>query len=1073
MAIDNNGLVWLTSIGGDGLYHYTGSEFLKVALKEYGFTDSTSLATTALTSLEIDAENNLWIGTRGYGIEYYDVVANQFRHFTYDSLKPNTLCNDTVTDVLLDRNQNLWVGTSNGLSVKRNGTDSFENHFPLHSISNLYEDPDGNIWVSFGTPRSIFNPGGIAYYDYSEKSFENLISPDSSFYSFGNVLVDGDSTWVAIEEKGIALLNLQERSLSFPAALTTDTLQARDFFNTILFKDEDANLWFGTYGGGLKLYNSKLDSITNEYGEYFDGYFNQLVHKSGSKLESHVTSYLYEPDYDIYWIGTTEGVYAVKKPNQFNLPFFTIPYSEANSMFLHRNVLLIATSDRGLVQKNLTTGETRIWNNQDEADFTIAGLATVFGLRVDKLTQTIWLGSFTHGLFKIDYSELSDFPFLEPLKIVNYRHNPNNEKSLIDNNINGMILDREGLLWMATDGGLSSLDPLSEEFTNYTFNTPLGRNQIDNSIICVEEGFGGDIWVGGDQGISLLDKTTGNFKSYPIGSVNDICVDHYGAVWAGNRSGLFYYDKQAQDFVRLTKEAIGIELRNVIGIQEDWENNLWVTTKYDIVRIEESRSSALVFGEEQGVTFNRMGWQDNHLSYDEEIFIGHHNGYYYFDPKTYESLEISEPILNLSTLKIGNEIVTPEQGSILEDALDKTNAIYLNHDQNTFSVEFTGVDYFFNKTPDFTFILEGYNAEWTDLGNDNQVFFFQVPPDEYTLKIMATNEAGLVARRELEIVIDRPWWLKAWAVLVYIFAFCTLIIVIDRVQRRRTLLKERERVKDRRLAQALEIEQAYKKLRETQDQLIHSEKMASLGELTAGIAHEIQNPLNFVNNFSELNKELIDEQMEELEKGDLEEVKSIAQDIRDNEGKILHHGKRAEDIVRGMLQHSRGGEGEKELTDINTLADEYLRLAYHGLRAKDKSFNADFQCSLDEELPEVEVVPQDIGRVLLNLINNAFQAVSEKAKASKNGFSPTVEVITRNHTDQVEIIVKDNGGGIPIEIQDKIFQPFFTTKATGQGTGLGLSMSYDIVTKGHGGNIRVASDAGYGTSFHVEIPVNR
>jgi len=267
-------------------------------------------------------------------------------------------------------------------------------------------------------------------------------------------------------------------------------------------------------------------------------------------------------------------------------------------------------------------------------------------------------------------------------------------------------------------------------------------------------------------------------------------------------------------------------------------------------------------------------------------------------------------------------------------------------------------------------------------------------------------------------------------------------------------------------------------LKATQSQLVHAEKMASLGELTAGIAHEIQNPLNFVNNFSEVNKELIEELIEELEKGDLEEVKAIANDIAGNEEKIKHHGKRADGIVKGMLQHSRSNTGNKEPTDINELADEYLRLSYHGLRAKDKSFNADFRTELDESLPKIKVIPQDIGRVLLNLINNAFHACTEKSRSleakantSKVNYKPAVIVNSKKLKDIVEIKVKDNGSGIPDNIKEKIFQPFFTTKATGEGTGLGLSLSYDIITKGHGGELLVDTNDGEGTIFTIRLPI--
>jgi signal transduction histidine kinase len=286
-----------------------------------------------------------------------------------------------------------------------------------------------------------------------------------------------------------------------------------------------------------------------------------------------------------------------------------------------------------------------------------------------------------------------------------------------------------------------------------------------------------------------------------------------------------------------------------------------------------------------------------------------------------------------------------------------------------------------------------------------------------------------------------------------------------------------------------QIEKTLTDLKQTQTQLIQSEKMASLGELTAGIAHEIQNPLNFVNNFSEVSTELIDEMKEELAVGNQQLAIEIANDLKQNLEKINHHGKRADGIVKSMLQHSRAGSGKKELTDINALCDEYLRLSYHGLRAKDKSFNAKFEIQCDPELPKLNVLPQDVGRVVLNLINNAFYAVSERQKvesetltesgkskaeslkSSVDKYEPAVTVTTKYLGDKVEIRVKDNGTGIPAKVKEKIFQPFFTTKPTGQGTGLGLSLSYDIITKGHGGEIKMETEEGKGTEFIIQLPI--
>ncbi|MDE3253508.1 MAG: two-component sensor histidine kinase [Bacteroidota bacterium] len=247
--------------------------------------------------------------------------------------------------------------------------------------------------------------------------------------------------------------------------------------------------------------------------------------------------------------------------------------------------------------------------------------------------------------------------------------------------------------------------------------------------------------------------------------------------------------------------------------------------------------------------------------------------------------------------------------------------------------------------------------------------------------------------------------------------------------------------------------------------------MASLGELTAGIAHEIQNPLNFVNNFSEVNTELIEEMKQEMENGNYSEAKLLSKDIQENEQKINFHGKRADAIVKGMLQHSRSNTGIKEPTNINTLADEYLRLAYHGLRAKDKSFNATLETDFDPEIGMINVVSQDIGRVILNLITNAFYAVTDKKKKGLEGYTPTVFVGTKRTADRIIITVKDNGQGIPQKVMDKIFQPFFTTKPTGEGTGLGLSMSYDIITKTHQGELVAHTVEGESATFQIILPI--
>jgi len=402
--------------------------------------------------------------------------------------------------------------------------------------------------------------------------------------------------------------------------------------------------------------------------------------------------------------------------------------------------------------------------------------------------------------------------------------------------------------------------------------------------------------------------------------------------------------------------------------------------------------------------------------------------------------------------------------------------LVLPYQHNNIRFEFAAIEPAKSNLVRYQYILEGYDKDWNPVTDMTSASFGNIHEGHYKFKLKARSPDGIWGEPIVyTFKVLPPWHRTWWAYGVYGLLLVVATLMVHRYQKERVLKKEREKSREKELVQAKEIEKAYHRLQETQAQLVQQEKMASLGELTAGIAHEIQNPLNFVNNFSEVNSELITEMKNEIDKGNLDEVRSIAKSIDDNEQKIIFHGKRADAIVKSMLQHSRTSSGHKEPTDINALADEYLRLAYHGLRAKDKSFNAAFKTDFDNKAEKINVIPQDIGRVLLNLINNAFYAVDEKAKhastsSALNGYEPTIIITTKKVADGVLITVADNGNGIPKKVFDKIFQPFFTTKPTGEGTGLGLSLSYDII-KAHGGNIKVETKEGEGSEFIIRLPV--
>jgi signal transduction histidine kinase len=395
--------------------------------------------------------------------------------------------------------------------------------------------------------------------------------------------------------------------------------------------------------------------------------------------------------------------------------------------------------------------------------------------------------------------------------------------------------------------------------------------------------------------------------------------------------------------------------------------------------------------------------------------------------------------------------------------------LVLPYNHNSVTFDYVAIDparYFLVR---YQYILEGYDKDWSPITDKTSATFGNISEGTYTFKLKARSPDGVWSEPiTYTFKVLPPWYRAWWAYLLYAILFAGSIWGFIQY-RSRSLRREKRLLEEKVIQRTNQLSRSLQELKETQTQLVQREKMASLGELTAGIAHEIQNPLNFVNNFSEVNVELLDEMEKEFVAGNKEDGIAIAKDVKQNLEKIIHHGKRADAIVKGMLQHSRSSSGVKEPTDINVLADEYLRLAYHGQRAKDKSFNATMKTDFDQGIGNINIIPQDIGRVLLNLYNNAFYAVTEKKKQVGDDYEPTVSVSTKKINGKVEIKVKDNGNGIPQKVLDKIFQPFFTTKPTGQGTGLGLSLAYDII-KAHGGELKVQTKEGEGSEFIIYLP---
>jgi signal transduction histidine kinase len=621
------------------------------------------------------------------------------------------------------------------------------------------------------------------------------------------------------------------------------------------------------------------------------------------------------------------------------------------------------------------------------------------------------------------------------------------------NNVNGITEDGMGQLWFATNGGAARFDARLPARAGTDGNDAVGQGKKFT-------------------GYRAIDGLANRIGEVEYDSVNK-------AIWFNTRIGLASLQmEQAKDekprFQHYNPRT-GFNFSNPRKLAFDKEGVVWVVengiSRFDYHGIKNSKPIP--------VHLKNIRLDNKNISWNSL-----RKGAYPVGTKD------SLTAINEMALKFGKTF-SEEDFSKMSDAFGKVRFdsvadsdfipanLVLPFKNNSISFEFGSISTSFGKAIQYQYKLEGYDKNWSELSNKTEASFGNMSEGKYTFHVKALSPFGSWSEISYPFKVLPPWYRTWWAYALY-FLLIGLGIFLFIRWRTKALQKEKIILEQKVTTRTSELNQSLENLKSTQSQLIQSEKMASLGELTAGIAHEIQNPLNFVNNFSELNTELIDELEQEVNKGNLDEVKLLTKDIKANEQKINHHGKRADAIVKGMLQHSRSSSGVKEPTDINALCDEYLRLSYHGLRAKDKSFNATMKTDFDESIGDIKIVPQDIGRVVLNLINNAFYAVNEKAlsavatlptgQAGKVAakYEPTVSVSTKKLNGKVEIKVSDNGNGIPQKVLDKIFQPFFTTKPTGQGTGLGLSLSYDIV-KVHGGELKVETKEGEGSVFIIML----
>ncbi|SIO01871.1 sensor histidine kinase [Algoriphagus halophilus] len=1007
---DQQGNLWFGT--NEGVSKYDGNTFIN-------YTTEEGLAGNVVVSIEEDKEGNLWFGTYGNGVSKYD--GNQFISIA----ATEGLSGDRVRVILKDSKENLWFGTVGEGITKYNG-ETFENYriedgLASNLIRNIAEDKKGNLW--FAT-----SGGGISKFDGN--TFTTYTTGQG--LASNNVLsISEDNSgklWFGTDGGGISRYD----GLGFTTFTTSQGLAANIVMS--IAEDPQQNLWFGTPLGGISKFNGK----------------NFINYTTAQGLASDVIFSLYANQNEELWIGRVGGI------SLFDGKSFT-NYS----------------SDQGL------TGYD------------------VFSILEDK-NGILWIGTDGGGVTQFNGESFTNFT---------------PDQGLAGYAILSIIEDKSSRIWFgAADGGISIFD--GKSFTNLTTEQGL----IDNTVLSIEEDFAGNFWVGTEHGLNFISsndlnallqgnfsETENLFKSFTTteGLPNDVILQiesfPTGKIAVGTNLGLAIFDSptanepmQELKNLELFNSNTGYPVKDLTDGQKgmflDSRGILWAGTGSNKTALSRLDYSSLLRNEDlPEVALKQIKINEENLSWNLLAQAANNP----------ESEGIPAPQINEEVSVFGRSLSEKEReamrnrfNSIEFDSIAPFHPIPLNlelpYKNNHLTIDFGTNEISKPELIEYRYMLEGYDQEWSPILKKSEATFGNISEGTYTFKVMARyNGPAATETREwtnptnYTFTVLPPWFRTWWAYGLYSLIFLSLIYPVSRYQKNQVLKAEQKKARERELAHAREIEKAYAKLeashehlKETQSQLIQAEKMASLGELTAGIAHEIQNPLNFVNNFSDVSNELMDEMIEELENGDMEETKAIAEDIKQNLERINLHGKRADSIVKAMLQHSRVGSGKKEPTDLNALADECLRLSFHGLKAKDKTFNADFLTDFDKKLPQLEVIQQDIGRVILNMVNNSFYAVNEKSKAV-NGteYHPYVKITTRHILGGAEITIEDNGPGISTEIINKIFQPFFTTKPTGQGTGLGLSLSYDII-KSHGGDLRVKSSTttDQGTAFTIYIP---
>jgi signal transduction histidine kinase/ligand-binding sensor domain-containing protein len=1060
----------------------------------------------------------IWIATEN-GLLRFD--GYEFTRFYQDPNDPTSISQISTHSLLEDKKGRIWVGGLQDINVYHPSTGSFTSYPFVHLLGiteqelpmvvTITENSNGTIYFGVESGYGIPIDEGLLYYNETTNSIEkvpNLRPLEVNAISFSTSDASGNS-WFTGRGKFIKIdVNGNVENVVFPA-IPPD----RRNINMEIHSDREGFIWTAFERYMLHRYNPQTktyqeyrlqDFTGNEQDEtlilkiqtdptnrlllgtskglfMFDeatALLTGFPEHSGNSFEKSIIISLDLDDFGNIWMGSmSNGLLKYEEKSYFRSVKSSLnPGSEITPGWV--NVLFEAPEGTVWISTGGFGGESGL-NKLDLETGVISKYSflqlgvNLYGITdIDSLSNFNLMLSTYGGQIDLDTKSMD----IEPIKSLSI---PDSLEW-----INRFHKDQYDTEWLATSFGLYSKRKGQTEYTFHDLSKLENGTPISNEVMQIVESDLHGLWFLTNFGLFSADAQTGKIRRHgndlAAGDVfisqdiNSLFDDGEGTVWVGTwQGGLSRYHPRTGKIKTYTRRD-GLPSMAIQYILHDpGENDLWLSTFEGITRFNIPTEEFINFTTEDGIHSQLFSDGSGLKTEDGHFMFGGSGGYTLFKPEDIIQKSIP-PAVNLTAFSVSNQELEFENG------IQNTERIELKHNENTISIGFAAIHYSNPNRNKVKYILRNYDLDWHQSGNQNFAYYSGLPPGTYFFEVMAANSKGTWSTEgaKLEIQILSPWWRTWTAYGFYTIFFIAGVFSVDQYQRKRLLEKERRKTREKELKQAKEIEKAYRnlevaheKLKAAQKQLVQQEKLASLGQLTAGIAHEIKNPLNFVTNFSDVSLEIIEEALEEINHIEsnehANEVKELLRDIQTNLTKIHQHGTRADTIVTSMLQHSRGGSGKMEPTDVNALIREYINLAYHGMRAGKEPIAVELNFELDEDLGNVNIISDDFSRVLINLAKNAFDAMREKARTATD-YSPVLNVQSKRRGDTVEISIEDNGPGIPEDIKDKILDPFFTTKKGTEGTGLGLSITHDII-KAHGGELEVETSKNKGAVFTVRI----